>query len=252
MNKAVKQPKLSDIILAQLEELIVEGDLQAGEQLPPERELAKQFEVSRPSLREAIQKLEAKGLVVRKQGGGTFVCDNLLSGLSDPLFDLISKKNNSQLDLLEFRLGVEGMAAYYAATRGTPDDLRCIQAAYDNIEVAQLENSARREAQAVFDFYMAICQASHNAVILHIVRSMASLLIDNLEQNISVLAKIPDVFDKMRSYRKRLMNAILSGKPQKAWSESHNHLTFIEEVLVQKKQEQSSMQRSLQRMPRVR
>ncbi len=46
-----------------------------GEQLP-ERELAKQFEVSRPSLREAIQKLEAKGLVIRKQGGGTFVCDN--------------------------------------------------------------------------------------------------------------------------------------------------------------------------------
>ena len=61
------------MILSQLEQMITEGSLSAGEKLPPERELAAKFDVSRPSLREAIQKLEAKGLVVRKQGGGTFV-----------------------------------------------------------------------------------------------------------------------------------------------------------------------------------
>ena len=80
----VKPQKLADIILAQLETMIIEGSLLPGEKLLPERELALQFEVSRPSLREAIQKLEAKGLVTRKQGGGTFVCNNLLSGFSDP------------------------------------------------------------------------------------------------------------------------------------------------------------------------
>jgi len=77
MPQPLKQQKLSDIILAQLEAMIIEGSLQPGEKLLSERELAKQFEVSRPSLREAIQKLEAKGLVTRKQGGGTFV-SNLL------------------------------------------------------------------------------------------------------------------------------------------------------------------------------
>ena len=90
IRKPVKQAKLSDVILRQLEALILEGSLQAGEKLPPERELAKQFDVSRPSLREAIQKLEAKGLVNRRQGGGTFVSDQILSGLSDPLFELMS------------------------------------------------------------------------------------------------------------------------------------------------------------------
>ena len=58
----INQPKISDVIMEQLERMILEGSLQPGQKLPPERELAVQFEVSRPSLREAIQKLEAKGL----------------------------------------------------------------------------------------------------------------------------------------------------------------------------------------------
>ncbi len=48
----IRQPKLSDVIEQELERLIVEGTLSPGQQLPPERELAKQFEVSRPSIRE--------------------------------------------------------------------------------------------------------------------------------------------------------------------------------------------------------
>ena len=68
IKKSVKPTKLSDVILARLESMILEGSVSPGEKLPPERELALQFDVSRPSLREAIQKLEAKGLVTRKQG----------------------------------------------------------------------------------------------------------------------------------------------------------------------------------------
>jgi GntR family transcriptional repressor for pyruvate dehydrogenase complex len=79
---------------------------------------------------------------------------------------------------------------------------------------------------------------------------MASLFIDNLDQNISILAKRPEMFDKMADYRKKLLKAILSGKPQKAWSESHSHLTFVEEVLLLQSEEQSSMQRSIRRMQR--
>jgi GntR family transcriptional repressor for pyruvate dehydrogenase complex len=52
----INQPKISDVIMEQLERMILEGSLQPGQKLPPERELAVQFEVSRPSLREAIQK----------------------------------------------------------------------------------------------------------------------------------------------------------------------------------------------------
>jgi len=248
LKPKVKPQKLSDIILAQLETMIIEGSLQPGEKLLPERELALQFEVSRPSLREAIQKLEAKGLVTRKQGGGTFVCDTLLSGFSNPLFDLMSKSSESQFDLLEFRHGIEGMASYYAAMRGTPADFEQIQAKHDEIGTSQLEDDFRSEAEAVVEFHLAICAASHNAVILQLARSMSSLLADNIAQNLTILAKRPDIFTKITDYRKRLLNAIISGQPQKAWGASHRHLAFIEEVLLKLTQENSRMERSMRRM----
>jgi len=251
IKQPVKQPKLSDVILSQLEAMILEGSLKAGQQLPPERELAKQFDVSRPSLREAIQKLEAKGLVNRRQGGGTFVSDKILSGLSDPLFELMSQSNESQFDLLEFRHGIEGMSAYYAAMRGTKADFDEIQAKHDAIGNAQLDSDYRLEAQAIFDFYLAICGASHNAIMLHLARSMASLLIDNIEQNLTILAQRPDVFAQMADYRQRLLEAILSGQPQKAWGASHRHLAFIEELLLNLTEEQSRMQRSMRRMQKI-
>jgi len=250
LKQPVKQAKLSDVILSQLEAMILEGSLKAGEKLPPERELAKQFDVSRPSLREAIQKLEVKGLVTRRQGGGTFVSDKILSGLSDPLFELMSKSNETQFDLLEFRHGIEGMSSYYAAMRGTQADFDEIQKKHDAIGEAQLEDNYRLEAQSIFDFYLAICGASHNAVTLHLARSMSSILIDNIEQNLTVLAKRPDIFAQMAEFRKRLLDAIISGQPQKAWGASHRHLAFIEEVLLKMSQENSRMERSMRRMQR--
>lgn len=100
----IRQPKLSDVIEQELERLIVEGTLSPGQQLPPERELAKQFEVSRPSIREAIQRLEAKRLLTRRQGGGTFVSDRIWQSFSDPLLNLLSSHSETQLDLLEARV----------------------------------------------------------------------------------------------------------------------------------------------------
>jgi len=248
MQQPLKQKKLSDIILVQLESMILEGGLLPGEKLLPERELAKKFDVSRPSLREAVQKLEAKGLVTRKQGGGTFVSKTIMKSFSDPLFDLMAETNESQFDLLEFRHGIEGMASYYAAMRGTNTDFENIQAKHDHIGSCQLESDYSLEAKAVYEFYLAICTASHNAVILHTARSMSALLIDNIERNLTMLAKRPDIFSKITDYRKNLLDAITSGQPKKAWSASHRHLAFIEEVLLKLTQENSLMERSMRRM----
>jgi GntR family transcriptional repressor for pyruvate dehydrogenase complex len=248
MQQPLKQQKLSDIILVQLERMIIEGSLLPGEKLLPERELAKKFEVSRPSLREAVQKLEAKGLVTRKQGGGTFVSNAIMKSFSDPLFNLMAETNESQFDLLEFRHGIEGMASYYAAMRGTKADFENIQSKHEQIGNCQLEDDYSIEAKAVYEFYVAICTASHNAVILHTARSMSELLIDNIEKNLTILAKRPDIFSKITDYRRNLLDAITSGQPKKAWGASHRHLAFIEEILLKLTQEHSRMERSMRRM----
>ncbi len=152
----IRQPKLSDVIEQQLEFLILEGTLRPGEKLPPERELAKQFDVSRPSLREAIQRLEAKGLLLRRQGGGTFVQSSLWQSFSDPLVELLSDHPESQFDLLETRHALEGIAAYYAALRSTDEDKDRIRELHHAIELAQESGDLDAESEAVLQYQIAV------------------------------------------------------------------------------------------------
>src|SRR5690606_10587644 len=133
----IKPAKLSDRIVEQLENMLLEGSFAPGQKLPPERDLAQMFAVSRPSLREAIQKLEAKGLLSRRQGGGTYVCDNMTAGLTDPLFEFIARHPESQFDSRQLRHALEAICAYYAALRGTTADFDQIKHHYDAICDAQ-------------------------------------------------------------------------------------------------------------------
>ena len=154
----ITQPKLADAIVAELESMILEGSLQPGQKLPPERELAIQFQVSRPSLREAIQRLEARGLLYRRQGGGTYVQNALSKGIADPLFELLSTHPEAQYDLLEFRHALEGICAYYAALRGTDADFERIRQVQSAIEEAGQQGSLVTESAAVTQFYLAVAR----------------------------------------------------------------------------------------------
>jgi GntR family transcriptional repressor for pyruvate dehydrogenase complex len=245
MSLKIKAAKLSDVILEQLENMILEGSLAPGQKLPPERELAKQFEVSRPSLREAIQKLEARGLVTRRQGGGTYVKNQLEGGFTDPLFELISKHPESQFDLLEFRHALEGIAAYYAALRGTQTDFDAIAEHYQ--EIAEHGHDIESQARAINAFHLAVAEASHNVVLLHLVRGMEALLVQNIKQNLTVLLQKNEVTEQLAMHRKALFDAVIQGMPDKAREASNAHLAFIEEALLEAGKENTRVERSLRR-----
>jgi len=244
----IRQPKLSDVIEQELERLIVEGTLSPGQQLPPERELAKQFDVSRPSVREAIQRLEAKRLLTRKQGGGTFVSETLWKSFSDPLLDLLSAHSETQLDLLEARHAMEGLCAYFAALRGTEQDFARIQTCVDEITLAQQSQDVGQEATAVMAFLITLTEAAHNVVLLHIVRSLSPLLEQNVLENLQLLHRRSDVVERVTRHRSNIVDAIVAGQPEKAREMSHSHLAYIEEVLLDLTREESRRERSLRRI----
>lgn len=244
----IRQPKLSDVIEQELERLIVEGTLAPGQQLPPERELAKQFDVSRPSIREAIQRLEAKRLLTRRQGGGTFVSENIWKSFSDPLLNLLSSHSETQLDLLESRHAMEGISAYFAALRGTDEDFARIQACQEKIRGAQEKGDIEAESAAVMAFLIALTEAAHNVVLLHIVRSLAPLLEQNVLENLKLLHRRKDVVEKVSIHRANIVDAIVSGQPEQAREMSHSHLAYIEETLMDLTKEESRRERSLRRI----
>ncbi|MEY8711051.1 transcriptional regulator PdhR [Mangrovibacter phragmitis] len=244
----IRQPKLSDVIEQQLEYLILEGTLRPGEKLPPERELARQFDVSRPSLREAIQRLEAKGLLLRRQGGGTFIQNNLWKSFSDPLAALLSDHPESQFDLLETRHALEGIAAYYAALRGTDEDLARIRECHESIESARQAGDLDAESEAVLQYQIAVTEAAHNVVLLHLLRCMEPMLAQNVRQNFELLYSRRDMHPLVSSHRASIFEAIMARKPEQAREASHRHLAFIEEILLDRSREQSRRERSLRRL----
>lgn len=243
----IKQPKLADVIEDRIESMILDGSLELGEKLPAERELAKQFEVSRPSLREAIQRLESKGLLTRRQGGGTYVKEALREKLTDPLFELLNTHPESQYDLLEFRHALEGFSAYYAALRGTADDFDKIKRCFVAIEDAQKNDDLELEIQSVALFYLAVIEASRNVVFLHLARGIKPLLEKNISDNVKQLYRYPEVAKKIHQHRLQLLEAILSKQPLVAQKASAQHLIYIEETRSVMLREESSFKRELGR-----
>ena len=236
-----QRKKLADVITEQLESMILDGSLLAGQKLPPERELAIQFEVSRPSLREAIGNLQARGLVERKQGGGTFVNRNLNSALKDPLMALVSKRPETQFDLLEFRHALEGMAAYYAALRGQPEDYEAL----NELPTPAPEESKREQAEALGKFYIIMARASHNMVLLHVMSTMQSMLVENIERNFDMLATHPDAVADIARQRREIVEAIAARDPEAARQACNTHLAFIEKTLLTINQRDTRVQRAL-------
>lgn len=140
--------------------MILEGSLKPGQRLPPEGELAQQFGVSRPSLRDAIQTLAARGLLVSRQGGGNFVTENLNTRHTDPLLEMLGRHSEFHFDLLEFRDAMEVLAAYYAALRATPADKQVLVQRHEELEAGFLGEDPQREARLDAAFHLAIAEAA--------------------------------------------------------------------------------------------
>ncbi|MCL6703929.1 GntR family transcriptional regulator [Pseudomonas sp. T1.Ur] len=247
----IRQRRLSDDIVERLEGMILEGTLKSGERLPAERTLAEQFGVSRPSLREAIQKLTAKGLLISRQGGGNYVVESLGSTFSDPLLQLLESNPEAQRDLLEFRHTLEASCAYYAALRATEVDRERLTTAFEALQDCYSrheEVSRAEEGAADARFHLAIAEASHNAVLLHTIRGLFDLLKRNVVTNIGGMYKQrSETRDMLISQHRELFQAIMDGHAELAREVSSRHILYVQEVLEEVRQEVQRVARAERR-----
>jgi len=245
----IRSTKISDVIAKRLESMILEGSLAPGQKMPPERELAQQFEVSRPSLREALQKLEAKGLVVRKQGGGTFISNDIGLSFVDPLTQLFQSHGEFNYDLLEFRHALEEVAAHYAALRATPADHKIIEHRYQEwLTIHESRKGYKEEAEKDWHFHLSIAEASHNAVLLHSMRALFSLFKQTIANNLEHLYTREERRHEIKEQHAAIKDAVIQGDPKAAQQAVNEHLAFVEETLQQSARVESHSQRSLRRI----
>lgn len=135
-----------------------------------------------------------------------------------------------------------------AALRSTDEDKERIRELHHAIELAQQSGDLDAESNAVLQYQIAVTEAAHNVVLLHLLRCMEPMLAQNVRQNFELLYSRREMLPLVSSHRTRIFEAIMAGKPEEAREASHRHLAFIEEILLDRSREESRRERSLRRL----
>lgn len=231
--------RISDQVAAQLLALVHDRQLQPGHRLPAERQLAQTLGVSRTALREAIQKLSIQGILISRVGAGTFVhqlpatSGSWHNQFTAPLVPLMRHDPQYLYDVLETRQMLELHTAWHAACRATAQDKSHIQRRFDELlHYQQIQNT---EAASLADaqFHLAIAEASHNAVVVQVMRSLFDLMRNTVAENrrLMFVDNSSKVLEQLTAQHYRLMQAIVGGEPEEARSVITEHLAFVFEKL---------------------
>lgn len=227
----IQQEKLSHGVVRQIEGLILRGILRPGERLPSERELSERMSVSRPSLREALGDLQARGLLTSKAGAGVYVADVLGSAFAPALVKLFSTHEKAVFDYISFRRDMEGLAAERAARMASDTDLKVINTIFEKMEVAHQKRNPADEANLDANFHLSIIEASHNVIMLHMMRSMYELLREGVFYNRTIMFKQRTTRDTLLEQHRTINTALQARDSAGARAAVETHLNFVETAL---------------------
>ncbi len=217
-----------DSVANQIENLIVTGVLKEGAKLPSEREMADDMDVSRPKVREALQRLEELKLIVVKHGEGSFVAPIIGSAMNPALINLISRNPAAFYDYLEYRREQEAFAARLAAKRATSSDKEIIANILGEHERAHLAGEDKASKKADIGFHAAIVDASHNTMMIHTMASIYELTHRGVFYNPDFLLAVVGSGDELVLQHKEIGHAVLEGRADDAGQAAWDHLDFVE------------------------
>lgn len=243
----VKTPSAAEAAAQRLEALILEGSLAPGDALLPERELALRLNVSRPTLRQGVKMLEDRGLLVAQPNGGRAVAE-LGGEIANPLIALLSAHAEVVDDYLEFRAATEKLAARLAASRATAVDRERLSHCMAAIDAAHEKRDPLAEADADVDLHIAVYEASHNLVLLHIMRAVSGLLRRGVIENREKLFARPETRDAFRAQHRAIYEAVTAGDEDAAAAAAESHIHYTHRALKEITAAEARLEISLRRI----
>ncbi|CAH2909439.1 MAG: Lactate-responsive regulator LldR in Enterobacteria, GntR family [uncultured Paraburkholderia sp.] len=222
--------RLSDVVADQIKQLISDDTLMPGDRLPAERDLATQLAVSRPSLREALIRLESDGYIATSGRCGFTVVDLTAPIISRPLAELLLQNPRTSADILELRQGLEAISTVYAAERATTADLRKIKAAFEALKAASQSQDRMNLAELDAAFHLAIADSTHNVALAHVMHGIHTLIREGMRQYHRLIDYDEAMEKQLMSQHQAIYDAVMARDAQKARKAAERHLAFVREI----------------------
>lgn len=245
-DNTVKDESAAEKTAHHIEMLILEGALSPGDHLLAERELAQRLDVSRPTLRQAIKLLEERGLIVAKEGTRSIA--PLGTTITDPLMELMAAQSVVVDDYLEFRATTEKMAAQLAARRANDVDREQLRRCMERIDEAHERGVQREEGDADVDLHVAVYEASHNLVVLHVMRALSGMLRRGVIENREKLFQRPETRDALRAQHRAIYEAVMAGDAEAAGQAAEAHIHYTHRALKEVNAAEARLGISLRRI----
>ncbi len=222
----IKSTRIYAEIVRQVKALIAEGRLKSGDRLPPERDLAQQFKVSRTSVREALRTLESMGLIAIRPGEGTFVREVSVDALIEPLAKVMLAQREAVGELFEARRLLEPAIAGLAARRATGEDLEEMERILEEQakEVAAGLTGLAQDAA----FHAAIAASVRNRAITRLVNALMDLLSQSREESLQT----PGRPTRSHQDHRRILEAIRRRDETAAHRAMLDHLKAVEALVT--------------------
>jgi DNA-binding FadR family transcriptional regulator len=224
----IERPRLSDTIYGHLLDEIMAGHFSAGDRLPTENQLAQRFSVSRPVVREALQRLQTDGVVIARQGSGTYV----QRSPSQRVAELTSQVSlHEVLQVMELRMALEELAARLAARNRTDEQLRSIEHAKQHLKEVFGQGAAAKQAD--YAFHRAIAVASGNPLLVEALEQLSDRVIGGMNVTLSLTREASEqrrarVLDE----HERIVHAIRIGDAESASIAMRYHLDQVRNRLL--------------------
>jgi GntR family transcriptional repressor for pyruvate dehydrogenase complex len=222
----IKSTRIYEEIVRQVKAMIAEGRLKGGDRLPPERDLAEKFVVSRTSVREALRALESLGLVEIRPGEGTFVRQVSIESLIEPLALLMVSQREAIGELFEARRLLEPSLAALAAERATPEEIQEMERILES-QAAEVTAGRTGVAQDAL-FHTAIAAAAHNRAITRIAHAIMDLLTQSREDSLNT----PGRPSRSHEDHRRVLSAIAARDAAAARQAMLEHITAVETLVL--------------------
>lgn len=223
----VQRTRAHEEVVRQLEDLMRRGVLGAGDRLPSERELAKQFRVSRATVRQALSVLQAMGLIESRIGDGTFARAGLATLSVTDLASALRMARGTLTEQLELRRLIEPQVASLAAERATGEDIE------DLLRNISLQEARFSEGVTFIEedsaFHLAIARATKNALLVKMVEGIQELLQESHEHS----ARADGGMQLSLEGHHRVYQAMRAHDAQAAYDAMLAHVLDVERLVLQ-------------------